>query len=126
MLTTPEDARYLWCPMVRMARHEVVTVEGAPVGNMAPVYEQHHVVAGCNTDALGGLRVPASCRCIADKCAMWRWSPSTTTHTERKVVAKKGGPGSPTAPTWTEVGVDVPDAPTHGFCGIAGRPEALP
>lgn len=36
--------------------------------------------------------------CIADKCAMWRWVP-----------AELGARHKP---------------PTHGYCGLAGRPEA--
>ena len=62
---TPEQAKALWCPMVRIARREV-ELYGRSEG-------QQHVVGGCNTDALEGTRVPASCRCIAAECAMWRW-----------------------------------------------------
>lgn len=111
MLTTPEDARYLWCPMVRMARHEVVTVEGTPVGNLTPVREEHHVVAGCNTDALGRVRVPASCRCIADKCAMWRWAAGVTLHPDTGALCMPGLGGA---------------IPAKGYCGLAGRPEVAP
>jgi len=60
---TPEQAKGLWCPMVRIARRE------DPDPNARTT-----VVAGCNTDALGKVRVPASCRCIANECAMWRWA----------------------------------------------------
>lgn len=71
---TPEQARALWCPMVRIARNESITIEKAAIGDIVHVTEQRYIVGGCNTDALGGLRVPASCRCIADQCAMWRWA----------------------------------------------------
>lgn len=63
MLITKEQAAATWCPMVRIARHEVINQD---TGN--------YIVGGCNTDALGRLRVPASCCCVADKCAMWRWA----------------------------------------------------
>lgn len=84
---TPDQARELWCPMVRIARDETT---GDDHGRT--------IVAGCNTDALGGLRVPNSCRCIADQCAMWRWAPE------------------PHEPSWR----------MRGFCGLAGRPEVAP
>ncbi|SFJ85337.1 hypothetical protein [Bradyrhizobium sp. cf659] len=61
---TPEQAKDLWCPMVRIARRETFNPDG--LGDTV-------LVGGCNTDALGRNRVPASCTCIADKCAMWRW-----------------------------------------------------
>lgn len=64
---TPEQARQLWCPMVRVSRREkVVAEEALHAHNTA-------VVGGCNTDPIAGNPVPASCRCIADQCAMWRW-----------------------------------------------------
>lgn len=69
--------------MVRIARREH-SHPADDEGNTA-------IASGCNTDALGGVRVPASCRCIADKCAMWRW--------DRLYEGK----------------------PTHGYCGLAGR-----
>ena len=62
MLLTESEARTKWCPMVRIARRETPDANGSG----APV-----IVAGCNTDALGGVRVPASCRCIASDCMMW-------------------------------------------------------
>lgn len=93
-MMTVEQAGEVWCPMVRIARDESVTVRTAISTNLDSVKEERFIVGGCNTDALGGLRVPASCRCIADKCAMWRWADGDITY------------------------------PRHlGFCGIAGRPE---
>lgn len=91
MLMTANEAREKWCPMVRIARREV-EMYGRSEG-------QQHIVAGCNTDALGRNRVPASCRCIASECAMWRW-------------ATKGLSCANIEPT--------------GYCGIAGRPEVIP
>lgn len=98
MMLTREQAAATWCPMVRIARHEVVT-HREPVGSsgMELVRQQDHVVAGCNTDALGSTRVPASCRCITDQCAMWRWGYC--------------------APDPLD-----PAPPPVGYCGLAGRP----
>lgn len=101
--------------MVRIARHEVVTVERMTIGNLTSVSEEHHVVAGCNTDTLGRTRVPASCRCIAEQCAMWRWVPKTGRRNEPTVMNGM-----------IEVYVPASGPPTHGFCGLAGRPEVAP
>lgn len=87
---TPEQAKDLWCPMARIAREEY-RADGTP---------ESVVVSGCNTDALGGNRIPASCRCVADQCAMWRWA--TKPHAQD--------------------GIDRSHMQRHGYCGIAGRP----
>ena len=92
-MMTVEQAGEVWCPMVRIARRE--TVEHR-TGYQETSRDESVIVAGCNTDALGGVRVPASCRCIADKCAMWRWS------------------------NWNMRSGEPPYA---GFCGLAGGPE---
>jgi hypothetical protein len=91
---TVKEATGKWCPMVRGARHETYSTGG----DSKPV---HTIVGGCNTDMLGGTRIPASCRCIADKCAMWRW------------IAYPGKNISGTH-------IDVPSA--YGYCGLAGKP----
>lgn len=96
-MLTREQAAETWCPMVRIARHEVTSNE-TPMGNMTVVSAKDHVVGGCNSDALGRLRVPASCRCIADKCAMWRWGEAEPAPKETKKY------------------------PRRGYCGLAGRP----
>lgn len=118
MNLTPEQAREKWCPMVRIARRE--QEHRVEASNLT-------VVGGCNTDALGRTHVPASCRCIADDCAMWRWVPSTTTHKESQIEERKYLlPGGRYEMRHLEVAVDVPDAPTVGYCGLAGRPEVAP
>jgi hypothetical protein len=68
MMLTCEQAAATWCPMVRIARIEVIDH-----GEFSKKPRETVIVGGCNTDALGRTRVPASCRCIADGCAMWRW-----------------------------------------------------
>lgn len=100
-MLTRDEAGQTWCPMVRIARLEDVMPGDASEG-MA-------VVAGCNTDALGGMRVPASCRCIADKCAMWRWEP---------VYGPALEPLHPICPPRSGPRLE----PTHGYCGLAGKP----
>lgn len=100
---TPEQAKELWCPMVRIARREIAT-EAAIIEKPTSVMhipERAEIVGGCNSDALGGNRVPASCRCIADQCAMWRWA----------------------TPPHTQDGIDRSHMQRHGYCGIAGRHE---
>lgn len=91
MSHTAEQARELWCPMVRIARREVITpaeIKHTGVGEFfAETPETLAIVGGCNTDALGGLRVPKSCRCIANQCAMWRWRPN---HGEHMADKRKG------------------------------------
>lgn len=102
MSHTPEQARELWCPMVRIARRENTQPMSSQLAG-DPV-----VVAGCNTDALGSLRVPKSCRCIADKCAMWRWG----TYIAPPLDAEPG-----------KLVAGVNHRAGWGFCGLAGRPE---
>lgn len=65
------------------------------------------LVAGCNTDALGRNRVPASCRCIADQCAMWRWEGVY-------VPPPDAEPGKLAAGVYARAGT--------GFCGLANTP----
>ena len=58
--------------------------------------------------------------CIAQQCMMWRWVPSETTRTELRVVERSMP--SPTGDTHFIERVQVADAPTHGYCGLAGNP----
>ncbi len=44
---TPEQAQALWCPMVRIARDESITIEKAVIGDIVNVTEQRHIVGGC-------------------------------------------------------------------------------
>ena len=130
-MMTPEEARELWCPMVRIARREDYSYETLRTGGDPPLVvmrTDHHVVAGCNRDALGSPTgfVLNSCKCIASQCAMWRWQPSTTTHKERRIETKRYAfPGGVIEDRCVEINVNVPDAPTHGYCGLAGRPEVM-
>jgi hypothetical protein len=91
--------------MARVARRESVTIEKAVVEGIQHIAEQHDIVAGCNTDALGRNRIPASCRCVADQCAMWRWE-----HTTKSVPV----PGENGATCYEQRVVR-----THGYCGLS-------
>jgi hypothetical protein len=61
--------------------------------------------------------------CIAERCAMWRWAPGVGMHQEintgevRYVMAGFGFKRINIGDTF-----DVPNAPTHGYCGLSGRP----
>jgi hypothetical protein len=57
-------------------------------------------------------QIPIAAVCISDQCAMWQWIPSKTTHKERHVEESPKG-------NFRAVDKDVPDDPTHGFCGLA-------
>lgn len=100
---TPEQARALWCPMVRIARREVIEHR---TGYQEIGGDERVIVGGCNTDAIGDNRIPASCRCIADKCAMWRWIEPV----DKKYITE----------TMEEF-----NARRAGYCGLAGRPAAI-
>lgn len=121
---TPEAAKELWCPMARIARDETVRVETAAIGGIVSVHEERHIVGGCNRDALhGGNRgyengavthhPLGSCRCIADKCAMWRWA-----YTTESVPADIEGPSGAIVRTFEQRVTQ-----TQGYCGLA--PMAL-
>ncbi len=116
---TPDQARELWCPMVRIARHEV-TEQRTPDGyGDAFVKHQDHIVGGVNHDALSGNNKRmaadhqplASCRCIADKCGMWRWAGMTDLD---KMELADG----------TVSSAELLRRPLKGYCGLAGRPGA--
>lgn len=138
---TTTQARELWCPMVRTARHEEVRMP--LMGDYTKVTET--IVAGCNTDALGGNRVPASCRCIADQCAMWRWGdpvqrrivaahpPEATHESDLLPNVPAPGPGfefvahrrfTRDLAHWHETQASA-DTRRLGYCGLAGAPSAI-
>lgn len=118
---TPEQAKDLWCPMVRASN-----------GNDQPAN------AG-NSEA---YRTPPFARCIGDKCAMWRWADTPSDIYRVRVMcnqfdaeiepARPAGmnptlvfepyvPGDDCCACWVE-----PEttwlARRRGFCGLAGTP----
>ena len=94
---TPEEATKLWCPMVRLAacKPNGDVSEGQTVMN--------RLQNGVN------IAIPDAGRCIAEKCAMWRWHPDTrvNTFTGQLVMPGAGGDNDP--------------IPAKGYCGLAGR-----
>lgn len=133
MTYTEAEARMKWCPHVRVARRENTDPRGC--GSQV-------VVAGCNTDALEGCRVPKSCTCIASDCMMWRWAAP-----ERETMRSYHGDLTAPQPQYergvrrfpdgwqydyTDIDRDggsynllhrepALDAPKRGFCGLAGK-----
>lgn len=114
-MSTPEQARQQWCPMVRMSTVAPVLVF-QPDGKA----KRSDIVGSFGGSANTGgenrrrndpdYRPDADTRCIAEKCAMWRW------------FAVKDG--SFAANTWPP----VPSPVVHtdwGYCGLAGRPEIM-
>lgn len=94
MMLTREQAAATWCPMVRTARNQIAT----------------------HDDCADQRRVPETCRCIADGCAMWRWG--ETKPVLRRIVtnAPELGPGAKRMANVTD------QVPHRGYCGLAGAP----
>jgi hypothetical protein len=86
MMLTRDQAAEVWCPMVRVP---------APASTAA--YNR----------AQGTSSVSTSCRCIADKCAMWRWG----TYVAPPPDAEPG-----------KVCVGIKYQSDVGYCGLAGAP----
>lgn len=106
--------------MVRIARREEFTYETSRSSDDHPliaVRTDRHVIAGVNHDAFDTRNrrsaenhIPlASCRCIADKCAMWRWVPMT----ESVPTVTLGASGQPARTFGAQT------VRTHGYCGLA-------
>lgn len=131
MSHTPEQAKTLWCPMARVAQSGNTDIQAAynrsltktavPVRLTAPQdpkdFQLGQEPEQVQTKILLETRISTSMAagCIADQCAMWRW-----VHTTASV------------PTTTEGATGMParvfeqkTVRTHGYCGIAGRPEVL-
>ena len=129
MLVTEKEASEKWCPHVRIARDE--SIRGGDYGPL---------VGGCNTDALGGVRVPSSCRCIGSRCMAWRWGPRPTPRFYTYSAPDSFAQTEPSRPSivpdswefepfdgtngarWVEPDYDV-ESRWPGFCGLAGRAE---
>lgn len=115
-MMTRDEACATWCPMVRIARHEMVQTGMASQDN--------HIVGGCNTDAIGRNRVPASCMCIADKCAMWRWGETKREQKMGTEEYREKQLNGVVENRWREVMRNI-DTPHRGYCGLAGVAMAL-
>ena len=95
---TKPQATQAWCPMVRTVRWE----------QDAPSSDESRAIGGCNSGGKSA-RSPMNARCIADACAMWRWSAFPR---ERCL----DGP---------ETIEDYNETLRRGYCGLAGRPEVI-
>lgn len=98
-MNTVTEASKLWCPMVRVG---VTPASGGPAAVNDPT---------SIAEFFGW--------CIGDKCATWRWVPSGKTIREKCVIDRGHG-------NFQMGHKDVPTKPTHGYCGLAGRPEVMP
>lgn len=96
MMHTEDEAKKLWCPMVRHA------VEDLPGTNRAGTSNPTKV-----TDWNG---------CIASGCAMWRWA-----EPEKRKCPKCGGIGPLNCTTCFGTGRTTRDD-RRGYCGLAGNP----
>lgn len=130
MIFNREHAAGIWCPMVRIARNQIATFDD------------------CNDQR----RIPASSRCVADQCGMWRWVdrapekrdqktwwpeddyPQIEPHRPAKVPADAvwipltGEGDDVQGGCWEELQVtfdaehDAAIARRRGYCGLAGAP----
>lgn len=151
MSHTPEQARELWCPMVRVV--QIGATETTSTYNR--VLAKHHVPVNLADPDDGGKAMQAailktevqmsqaSC-CIADKCAMWRWlERRSQVHRVKAMCEDRFAETEPARPaglnnTFVFVPCDE-DTDAHwaepeevwfgrrlGYCGLAGRPEVAP
>lgn len=116
---TPEEAQTLWCPMARVAQaghtdinvsyNRTITKLLVPVRLQAPQdpddFDLGQEPSQQMDKTLLETRVGLSnaARCIADKCAAWRWTPETVGN-----VTTTYAPGQ-----------------RPGYCGLAVRPEVM-
>jgi hypothetical protein len=134
---TTEQARTLWCPMVRSVRWEADSFHADPSAPTSPV-------GGCNSGGKAA-RSPQGARCIADQCAMWRWSSKDATQArviaKEKLVLDESSAGERPAgcdgwkfqpcdhfkrtyAQWVQPQSQA-DANRTGYCGLAGNPVTL-
>jgi hypothetical protein len=78
---TPEQAKELWCPMVRHTGGEGTFNRG--------------ITSGAETNSTGPDDDRFICNCISDKCAMWRWHPNSGEHMADKRKGYCGLAGRP-------------------------------
>ena len=96
-MNTVEEAQKLWCPMQRIAR----TGGGETLA-------AYNMIDDWKDGVSTGIG------CISSACACWRWMPKEGERPEviqevsgfKRVITRHG-----------------PMTPTHGYCGLAGRPE---
>jgi len=97
---TPDEAKGLWCPFVRVG--VMSELEGLFTPLNLPAYNRLLHARGEPKDAVGTIRLEY-CNCLADGCSAWRWAEtfSVTDRHDAEIAEKFMG---------------------KGFCGLAGRP----
>ena len=97
MITTKEEAKTKWCPMV--------TFYALP-GNWFRFFIKK-LTSWTSTRGNTGRH------CIASDCAIWRWSdPPTKFKVDVPAYETKGDP----------IGHDIPFPNRRGYCGLGGKP----
>ena len=160
-MNTTDQARQQWCPMVRVAFDLPIRVYQP---DMPPTPSTVGFVDGASRNAGGeshrrndpAYRASPDMRCVADKCAMWRWqdpAPVARDRIEWTCYDEDAPEQEPPKPPevhpdaewtpfdgtddenggyWTEPqsAVDAEHAQAvakrRGYCGLAGRPEVAP
>ncbi len=139
-MATEDQAKKQWCPMVRASTGEE---------------DRNSSNAGVALNAIServaeASRSPQYARCIAGKCAMWRWGGSAprsgfivAADTSAMTEAEASGPGRGMLlppESWEFCPADIDEgAPAgwyepaetaakrrEGYCGMAGKPEFAP
>ena len=93
MIRTEEQARELWCPMVRRESFRFVATQAPYLTEAGSAVIP--LAAGVNRDVSTTAEHDLP-KCIASKCAMWRWA----------VIDP----------------INYEDGKASGYCGLAGRP----
>jgi hypothetical protein len=156
---TQDTAQQLWCPMVRALRTGPLTYPGAYNRVVGTSLVEMDMIDKAAPDAALKAAVvhtaidsiPASAKCIAGSCAMWRWAtphPALTRITWGLGLAAEDMPtsepkrsfsvpadavwipydGEPDSGQWAESPekfskrTAAHDADRKGFCGLAGFP----
>lgn len=112
MMHTVEQAKSLWCPLVRHGSTDSSTFSRG-FRNSNPT----------NKDAVGEKPIDEQeygCHCVGDRCAMWRWGEFTTVSRDEVVADPSLGPGG------KRVIQVAASAPVAGYCGLAGKPGVAP
>ena len=85
-------------------------------------------IKNCPVDPKGATAIV---KCAGDQCMMWRWRPLQASDPGWQAAVKKimdsKSMTHPKAAQYVNehrAELGLPTEPTHGYCGLAGRPEA--
>lgn len=110
MQVTEQQAGTLWCPMSRV---------GIVAGEHAVAVNRHGNPGAIEEES----------RCLGSACMFWRWVGLKADPAHAAAVAKLMREGNVAHPKAAKMVADdpekygLPGKPTHGYCGIAGKPE---